>query len=110
MHFQTHESGWIILTFPIQDARAKVLSGGPHLVYGYHLFLKEMSHCFKFKDEDMNTLLSWVQVHGFPPNCWNHYVLSNIASEIGRPIHMDLFMVERVKYARVLNEMDVVVA
>lgn len=112
VHFQTHESGWIIFTFPSLEARAKVLNGGTYLVYGYHLFLKEMPRCFKFKEEDMNTLPAWVQIHGLPPDCWNHYVLSNIASEIGCPIHMDLLTHgrKRVKYARVLVEMDAAVA
>lgn len=109
VQFQTHDNGWIIFSFPSLDARAKVLSGGPYLVYGYHLFLKEMPRCFRFKDEDMNALPSWVQVHGLPPDCWNHYVLSNIGSEIGCSIHMDLLTYghKRVKYARVLIEMNV---
>lgn len=106
--FQTHESGWIVFTFPSMDVRDRILSGGPYLVYGYHLFLKEMPHCFRFREEDMNTLPSRIQIHGLNPDCWNYTILSNIASEPGTPIHMDLLTYgrKRVKFARVLVEMD----
>lgn len=50
VHFQTHESDWIIFTFPSLDARAKILSGGPYLFYVYHLVLKKMPRCFKLKE------------------------------------------------------------
>lgn len=79
------------------------------MVYGYHLFLKEMPRCFRFREEDMNTLPSWIQIHGLPPDCWNFYVLSMIVSRVGTPVHMDMLIHKRksVKFARVLVEMDI---
>lgn len=108
VQFQTHDSGWIIFTFPSLDIRDRVLSGGSYLVYGYHLFLKEMPRCFIFLEEDMNALPSWVQIHGLPLGCWNYIILSNIAPELGTPIHMDLltYGLKWVNYARVHVEMD----
>lgn len=38
IHFQIHESGWIVNTFPNHDVKERVLSGGNYMVYGYHLF------------------------------------------------------------------------
>lgn len=78
------------------------------MVYGYHLFIKEMPRCFRFRAEDMNSLPMWVQIHGLPPDCWNNFILSRVASKIGIPIHMDLLTKnrKRVKYARVLVEID----
>lgn len=65
--------------------------------------------CYWFRDEDMNTLPSWIQIHGLPPYCWNHHVLSTLASYIGTPVHMDMLTHDRkrVKYARLLIEYDV---
>lgn len=53
------------------------------MVYGYHLFLKEMSICFRFREEDMNLLSSWIQIHGLPPDCWNRNVLSILTTYLG---------------------------
>lgn len=79
------------------------------MVYGYHLFLKKMPRCFRFREEDMNSLPCWIQIHGLPPDCWNAHVLSLITTCIGTPVHMDMLTYERkrVKYARVLVEVDI---
>ncbi|XP_073033319.1 uncharacterized protein [Primulina eburnea] len=108
VRFQTHESGWIIFTFPTTEMRDKILNDGPYLVFGFHLFLKEMPRCFRFREEDMNSIPSWVQIHGLPPDCWNFKILSKLASRVGNPIHMDMLTHERkrVKYARVLVEVE----
>ncbi|XP_075475225.1 uncharacterized protein LOC142505973 [Primulina tabacum] len=108
IRFQTHESGWIIFTFPSTEVRDRILNGGPYLVFGFHLFLKEMPRCFRFREEDMNTIPSWAQIHGLPPDCWNFNILSKLASRVGNPIHMDMLTHDRkrVKYARVLVEVD----
>ncbi|XP_073026892.1 uncharacterized protein [Primulina eburnea] len=82
--------------------------GGSYMVFGYHLFLKEMPRCFRFREEDMKSLPSWVQIHGLPPDCWNYAILSKIASKVGKPVHMDMLTHgrKRVKYARVLVELE----
>lgn len=109
IEFQTHESGWIVFKFPSKDVRSRILEGGSYMVFGYHLFLKEMPVCFRFREEDMNSLPTWVQIHGLPPDCWNHKVLSKLTSYVGTPVHMDLLTHERkrMKYARVLVEIDI---
>lgn len=66
------------------------------MVYGYHLFLKEMSMCFRFREEDMNSLPYWIQMHGLPPDCWNRHVLSTLASYLGTPVHMNMLTHEHV--------------
>lgn len=43
----------------------------------------------------MNSLPSWVQIHGLPPDCWNHHVLSTLASYMGTPVHMDMLTHDR---------------
>lgn len=99
--FQTHESGWIIFTFPSAEVQARILVGGPYMVYGFHMIIKEMPKCFWFKEEDMNTIPVWIQIHGLPLDCWNSYILSRLASVIGKPIHLDMLTHDRkhVKFA-----------
>lgn len=43
--FQLHESGWITFTFESNEDRQSVLMGGPYMLYGRYLFLKEMLRC-----------------------------------------------------------------
>ncbi|XP_073300490.1 uncharacterized protein [Primulina huaijiensis] len=107
--FQTHDSAWIVFNFPNIEAKERVLEGGPYMVFGFHIFLKEMPRCFRFREEDMNSVPSWVQIHGLSPDCWNYSILSKLASKVGKLIHMDMLTHERkrVKYACVLIEMEV---
>lgn len=35
------------------------------MVYGYHLFLEDMPTCFRFREEDMNSLPSWIQIKDY---------------------------------------------
>ncbi|XP_075507580.1 uncharacterized protein LOC142544415 [Primulina tabacum] len=108
IHFQTHDSGWIVFTFLNVEVRDRILGGGSYMVYEYHLFLKEMPRCFRFRDEDMNSMPLWVQIHVLPPDCWNFNILSKLACRLGNPIHMDMLTHDRkrIKYARVLIEME----
>lgn len=48
IQFQTCDSGWIIFTFHSEEVLSRILEGGSYMVYGYHLFLKEMPMCFRF--------------------------------------------------------------
>ncbi|XP_075492085.1 uncharacterized protein LOC142530176 [Primulina tabacum] len=101
--FQAHETGWIVFTFPNVEAKERILCGGAYMVFGFHLFLKEMPRCFRFREKDMNTVPSWVQIHGLPPDCWNFNILSKLAFRLGTPIHMDMLTHQRkrVRYASV---------
>ncbi|XP_073036527.1 uncharacterized protein [Primulina eburnea] len=108
IRFQTHDSGWIIFTFPTTELRDCILNEGSYLVFGFHLFLKEMPRCFRFREEDMNSIPAWVQIHGLPPDCWNFNILSKLASRVGKPIHMDMLTHDRKRFefARVLIEVE----
>ncbi|XP_073151836.1 uncharacterized protein [Henckelia pumila] len=108
VRIEIHDSGWIMFFFSNEDEMKRVLEGGPYLVFGRHLFLKELPPCFLFRVEDMLMLPSWVQIHGLPADCWTTKSLSKIASVLGKPIHTDILTMSKGKslFARVLVEMD----
>lgn len=102
------DNGWIRFQFPSEIIRDTVLNGGPYMIFGNQLFLKKLPRCFLFSKEDMDFILSWVQIFGLPVDFWTTSVLSKIASVVGKPIHTDVLTITKrgANYARVLVEID----
>ncbi|KAJ6291154.1 hypothetical protein OIU76_023248 [Salix suchowensis] len=103
-----HESGWLIYKFENEDDKLVVLRGGPYLVFGRPLILREMSEFFNFNSAKMSTIPVWVKLSNLPLRCWSENCLSKIASVIGKPIQCDMLTssMTRLSYARVLVEID----
>ncbi|KAJ6291125.1 hypothetical protein OIU76_023222 [Salix suchowensis] len=51
-----HESGWLIYKFKNEDDKLAILRGGPYLVFGRPLMLREMPEFFNFNSSEMSTL------------------------------------------------------
>ncbi|KAJ6377605.1 hypothetical protein OIU76_026559 [Salix suchowensis] len=103
-----HESGWLIYKFKNEEDKLAVLRGGPYLVFGRPLMLREMPEFFNFNSSEMSTLPVWVKLPNLPLSCWSEICLSKIASVIGNPIQCDMLTssMTRLSYARVLVEID----
>ncbi|KAJ6291207.1 hypothetical protein OIU76_023297 [Salix suchowensis] len=103
-----HESGWLIYKFNNEDDKLAVLRGGPYLVFGRPLMLREMPEFFNFNSSEMSTLPVWIKLPNLPLSCWSGICLSKIASVIGNPIQCDMLTssMTRLSYARVLVEID----
>ncbi|KAJ6298456.1 hypothetical protein OIU76_019582 [Salix suchowensis] len=103
-----HESGWLIYKLKNEKDKLAVLRGGPYLVFGRPLMLREMPEFFNFNSSEMSTLLVWVKLPNLPLSCWSEICLSKIASVIGNPIQCDMLTssMTRLSYARVLVEID----
>lgn len=106
--FLFKENGWIKFKFSSELERDSVLNGGPYIISGRQLFLKQLPSCFLYSKEDMVFLPSWVQIYGLPADCWTVPALSKIASVVGKPIHTDQLTISKKgsTYARVLVEID----
>lgn len=105
-----HRSGWLIFKFDSEADRARVLMGGPHLVYGRPLMLKNLPKCFEFdKNDGISTVPTWITLPGLPLDCWNPNALSQIASKVGTPLTTDRITADkgRPTFARVLVEVDI---
>ncbi|KAJ6925329.1 hypothetical protein NC651_009867 [Populus alba x Populus x berolinensis] len=103
-----HESGWLIYHFKSEEDKLAVLRGGPYLVYGRPLVLRQMTKYFDFSSAEMSRVPVWVKFPSLPLCCWSPVCLSKIASVIGKPIQCDQFTsnLVRMSYARVLVEID----
>ncbi|KAJ6358775.1 hypothetical protein OIU76_000492 [Salix suchowensis] len=54
-----HESGWLIYKFKNEEDKFAVLRGGPYLVFGRPLILREMPEFFNFNSAEMSTVPVW---------------------------------------------------
>ncbi|KAJ6377610.1 hypothetical protein OIU76_026564 [Salix suchowensis] len=105
---QIHDSGWIIYKFQSELEKLNVLHGGPYLIYGRPLMLKEMPEYFDFNSTEMTTLPVWVKLPNLPLKCWSSSCLSKIASALGKPVQCDMLTssMTRLSYARILVEIN----
>ncbi|KAJ6352926.1 hypothetical protein OIU76_002028 [Salix suchowensis] len=103
-----HESGRLIYKFKNEEDKFAVLRGGPYLVFGRPLILREMPEFFNFNSAEMSTVPVWVKLPNLPLRCWSENCLSKIASVIGNPIQCDMLTssMTRLSYVRVLVEID----
>ncbi|CAH9119598.1 unnamed protein product [Cuscuta europaea] len=106
---RSHKRGWVIFKFHNEDDRSKVLLGGPYIVFGKLLMLKELSENFSFEEEEFLKVPIWVKFHDLPLQLWNDEAMSEVASMVGVPLTTDKITQERINndYARVLIEVDV---
>lgn len=102
------ENGWIKFQFPTAEDRDRIMNGGPYLILGRRLFLKTLPSCFLYSKDETMLLPSWVQIFGFPAECWTTKALSKISSTVGKPLHTDNMTISKkgASYARVLVELD----
>ncbi|KAJ6377603.1 hypothetical protein OIU76_026557 [Salix suchowensis] len=103
-----HDSGWLIYKFRNEVDRLAVLKGGPYLVFGRPLILKEMPEFFDFNSAEMCTVPVWIKLPNLPLRCWSLKSLSKIASMVGKPLQSDMLTssMSRLSYARILIEID----
>ncbi|KAI5682027.1 hypothetical protein M9H77_03255 [Catharanthus roseus] len=106
--FYVHKSGWLVFRFEIFEDRDQILQGGPYLIYGRPLILKEMPPLFEFGPCTLSVIPIWVTLPGLPLDMWNAKLLGKICSEVGDPICTDAMTSrkERISYARVLVNVD----
>ncbi|KAI5666267.1 hypothetical protein M9H77_16120 [Catharanthus roseus] len=106
--FYVHKCGWLVFRFEIFEDRDQVLQGGPYLIYGRPLILKEMPPLFEFGPCTLSVIPIWITLPGLPLDMWNAKLLGKICSEVGDPICTDAMTSrkERISYARVLVNVD----
>lgn len=61
-----------------------VLQGGPYLIYGRPLILREMPEYFDFNSAEMSIVPVWIKLPNLPLKCWSSTCLSKIASVLGK--------------------------
>jgi hypothetical protein len=61
-----HESGWLVYRFENEEDKLSVLCGGPYLVYGRPLILRQMTEYFDYSCSVMTHVLVWVKFPNLP--------------------------------------------
>ena len=61
-----HESGWLVYRFENEDDKLSVLCGGPYLVYGRLLILRQMTEYFDYYCSVMTHIPVWVKFPNLP--------------------------------------------
>lgn len=107
--FSLHKSGWLVFKFENEADRLKVLEGGPYMIFGRPLILKNMTPLFEFGACLASIIPTWILLPGLPIDLWNSKVLDKICSRVGVPLCTDRMtgLKERISYARVLVEVDI---
>lgn len=92
-----------------EEDRQKILDGGPYIIYGRPLILKNIPPLFEFGVYTNTIVPVWVTLLRLLVDLWNAQVLAKIYSKIGKPLCINAMIgrKERISYARVLVEMDI---
>ncbi|XP_075092189.1 uncharacterized protein LOC142172463 [Nicotiana tabacum] len=105
-----HNDRYFVVKFNSVEDRDVVLMSGPHTIRNKPIIVKAWSPNFDFDIEVLQTIPIWVKLPNLPLNCWSMDSVSRIGNGLGIPIYSDecTTKVERISYARLLVEMDVI--
>ncbi|CAH9071104.1 unnamed protein product [Cuscuta epithymum] len=106
---KSHSKGWVIFKFKSEEDRLKVLTGGPYVLFGKTMFLKELSEDFSVDSVEFLKVPIWIKLPKLAMRLWKAKELGMIASQVGVPIIADKITQDIVytHFARVLVEVDV---
>ncbi|XP_009774916.1 uncharacterized protein [Nicotiana sylvestris] len=101
---------YFVVKFNSVEDRDAVLMSGPHTIRNKPIIVKAWSPNFDFDIEVLQTIPIWVKLPNLPLNCWSMDSVSRIGNGLGIPIYSDecTTKVERIYYARLLVEMDII--
>ncbi|XP_058783636.1 uncharacterized protein LOC131658346 [Vicia villosa] len=104
-----NDAGYFIVRFKSYEDQTKVMEQGPYFIYVKPIFLKYWSIDFELKADLLRVLPLWITLPNLPLYLWGEKSISNITSDVGRPITTDECTARklRISYARVLVEVDI---
>ncbi|XP_019237696.1 PREDICTED: uncharacterized protein LOC109217865 [Nicotiana attenuata] len=104
-----HSDGYFIVLMHSTEERDDVIMNGPYTLDNRPIILRPWKEGFDFEDEILRTISLWVKFPKLPLSYWSSKALSKIGSGLGKPLYVDACttMTDRVSYARVLIEMDI---
>ncbi|XP_071733554.1 uncharacterized protein [Rutidosis leptorrhynchoides] len=108
-----NSSGFFLFNFSSEDKMLQVLKSGPWMIENVPMFLKRWEPGMYLDRVEPIVLPLWVALIDLPFDLWNGKCISNIVSQIGKPIAMDKVTKERcirqtgqAGYARVLVDIN----
>ncbi|GJW61687.1 zinc knuckle CX2CX4HX4C containing protein [Tanacetum coccineum] len=108
-----YRNGFFFFKFSSHDGMIKTLEGGPWFIRSSPIFLYKWSANTKLKKEAVTRVPVWVRIHNVPVVAFSEVGLSLIATQLGRPIRLDVCTSDmclnpwgHTSYARVLVEFN----
>ncbi|OMO53937.1 reverse transcriptase [Corchorus capsularis] len=85
-----------------------VLDGGPWVISGHYLTVRQWTHNFKPNSDVIKSIVAWIRLPQLPLEYYTNMAIRRIASKVGRVIRLDKTAesVVRGGFARVCVELD----
>ncbi|KAK1257253.1 hypothetical protein QJS04_geneDACA024589 [Acorus gramineus] len=100
--------GFFVVRFSCEDDLNKVIEGGPWLMGGRPIVLRQWHRGMQMEMERLETIPIWIRFPQLPLHLWGKRMLSKLSSVIGVPLNMDLATANhtRIEYARICVEIS----
>lgn len=83
------KTGVFVMEFVDKESMVGAMEGGPWTFDNKPMILKSWSIDANLEKEDMTTVPIWVRFPNLKLHLWSSYILSKLASVIGRPLFTD---------------------
>ncbi|XP_057418552.1 uncharacterized protein LOC130712750 [Lotus japonicus] len=102
------DNGFYMVKFDIAADRAKVMEGGPWMIFDHYLAVATWSKEFLSPVAKVTKTLAWIRIPGLNVVFYDESYLLGVASAVGRAIRVDsnTLRAERGKFARICVELD----
>lgn len=106
-----HDEGYYIEKLYTVGYLKDILYGGPYIINGRPVILKQWTPDFDIKVEFLMEIPLWISFPNLPMRYWGNKTLSKLASAIGKPLFADECTTKqtRISYARILVEANVII-
>nr|POE70881.1 hypothetical protein CFP56_76266 [Quercus suber] len=100
--------GFFLIRFSSTDDYDKVLRGGPWLIGGHFLAIKQWEPYFKASEAKLTSIAAWVRLPKLPIEFYDTSVLKEIGSVIGPVLRIDSYTTSETRggYARLCVQID----
>ncbi|XP_057452555.1 uncharacterized protein LOC130744380 [Lotus japonicus] len=102
------DNGFYMVKFDLAGDRAKVMDGGPWVIFDHYLAVATWNKEFLSPLARVTKTLAWIRIPGLNVVFYDESYLLGVASAVGKPIRVDsnTLRAERGKYARICVELD----
>ncbi|XVF04467.1 hypothetical protein REPUB_Repub05bG0085400 [Reevesia pubescens] len=99
---------YYLFKFELQSDYRNVLEGGPWIIGGHDLTVRQWYPNFNPKSDEIQKVLEWIRLLGLPVKYYNFLALTRMTSHIGKVVRFDKHTEEAIRscYARVCVELD----
>lgn len=99
---------FFMVKFDDEADRAKVMDGGPWMIFDHYLTVQRWSHAFACPTAKIDKTMVWIRFPGLNLFYYDESILMAMATVVGKPVKVDnnTLNVRRGRFARVCVEVD----